>query len=102
MNFITKIWNGIVGFFAGISPKILEFIKPAVSAILRSGGDTLLQIAFEAVIDMSKTDMLNSEKREIAFKKIRNRAKELGLQALESDIRLAIELAVKFLKEQNK
>lgn len=90
-KFFTKV--------VGASKTVLNFILPLVTKQVGVSLAALLPIAYEIVKGLSKNNNFsNSEKRQEAFNQIADATKKEGLNAGDSLINLAIEMAVNVLK----
>jgi hypothetical protein len=94
-NILTKL----LALLTGASKTVLTFIVP----ILRDGTSKLLAdilpIALEVVSSLLTSNKTNEEKRKAAFVRIETAAKQRGIEAANSVINLAIELAVQRVKQ---
>ena len=95
-----KLWAKIKGFFVGVGSAVWEFIADAIPPAKEIIIVALKGTAVEIVATLNMEDLLNEEKRKIAFDKIKEVAEEKGIEVRDSVINLLIELAVSWLKEQ--
>ena len=95
-----KLWAKIKGFFVSVGAAVWEFIADAIPPAKEIIIDALKGTAVEIVATLNMEDLLNEEKRKIAFDKIKEVAEEKGIEVRDSVINLLIELAVSWLKEQ--
>jgi len=82
----------------GLSRSVLEFYAPILRELVATGMSALLPVALEIVSSLASSAETGAKKREMAVKKLRSSATELGISASESLIRLTIESAVQRLK----
>lgn len=89
-----------LAFLTGASKSVLNFILP----ILRDSTSRLLAdilpIALEIVASLVDSNKSSEEKRRAAFVRIETAAKSRGIEAANSVINLAIELAVQKIKDK--
>jgi hypothetical protein len=91
--------KAIVSKILGVSKSFIDFIWPLVTKQVAVSLATLLPIAYQIVKELAKNNNLNnSEKRQEAFNQLANETKKRGLQAGDSLLNLAIEMAVNVLK----
>ena len=91
--------KAIVSKILGVSKSFIDFIWPLVTKQVAVSLATLLPIAYQIVKELAKNNNLsNSEKRQEAFNQLVNETKKQGLQAGDSLLNLAIEMAVNVLK----
>lgn len=87
----------------GVSKSFIDFIFPIISRQVGSSLSKLLPIALTIVKELANNNNIsNSEKREEAFKKLSDAAKNEGMNAASSLLNLAIEIAVTNLKVSEK
>jgi len=90
----------ILSRILGVSKALIEFIWPLITKQAGASLAILLPIAYEIVKNLAKNDNIsNSQKREEAFDQLYSVAKKEGMQAKDSLINLAIEMAVNVLKD---
>ena len=77
---------------------IWVYLKPLVLQFMNKTGQLALNIAIDVVKDLSAEDLTSSEKREVAFGKIKGKLKDQGIEARDSIINSAIEIAVQNIK----
>lgn len=80
--------------------KVWTIIRPSVMVWLTGVGQQLLDLALEIVTDLATSDLSNSEKRDTAFDKIKEKLVEEGKEVGDSLINLAIEIAVTKIKSK--
>jgi hypothetical protein len=89
----------IVSKILGVSKTFVGFVWPLLTKQVGSSLALLLPIAITIVKDLIANDGLsNSEKRDNAFIKLSEAAKNEGINAANSLLNLAIEMAVTILK----
>ena len=82
---LRSFWGFIKEVFNGTTELVLAQLK---------------DIAINAVEEMSKTDLSNAQKRNVAFKKIADYANEKGIQARDSLINCVLEIALQYIKQR--
>jgi hypothetical protein len=92
------MWLWLKTFFDALLKAFKSFIKQITQILIRSGAHYILDVAKETVEDLAQTDLTNEEKRDEAFKRIKNYARMRGLEVRDSVINTVIELAVQELK----
>lgn len=91
----------ILGWFTGTSKTVLEFIGPILQRSVSELLANLLPIALEVVTSLATDDKkTGTQKRNDAFKKIKDISVKQGIDAGNQTINLAIELALSKLKSQ--
>jgi len=93
-----KIFQVIKDFFSGalkVFKKFLQIAIPIASQLIMA---ELKDFALETVVELSKTDLNNEDKRKEAFKRIGGYAQANALDARDSMINAMIELSVMYLK----
>ena len=91
--------KAVVSKILGVSKSFIDFIWPLVTKQVAVSLATLLPIAYQIVKELAKNNNLNnSEKRQEAFNQLVNETKKQGLEAGDSLLYLAIEMAVNVLK----
>ena len=90
------IW--IKGFFNKFVQIFKVFLSEALSIAKQIIIAQLKDIALQIVTELSQTDMSNTDKRNAAFKKIKDYATLKGIEAKDSLINLTIELALQKIK----
>jgi hypothetical protein len=91
--------KAIVSKILGVSKSFVDFIWPLVTKQVAVSLATLLPIAYQIVKELAKNNNLsNAEKRQEAFNQMVSETKKQGLQAGDSLLNLAIEMAVNVLK----
>jgi Holliday junction resolvasome RuvABC DNA-binding subunit len=93
MNIIKWIWNKISNAF-------FSFVKEAVEKLTQKLIVELKDFASDLISELSLKDLTNTEKRNAAFKAIKEEAIKRGLGYRDSSINLLIELAVAKLKKE--
>jgi hypothetical protein len=89
----------LISKILGVSKSFIDFIWPIITKQVGSSLATLLPIAFAIVKELGQNNNIsNSEKREQAFQKLSEAAKNEGVNAASSLLNLAIEMAVTNLK----
>ncbi len=88
-----------LSWLTGASKSVLEFILPILKDQTAKLLADLLPIALEIVASLLTSNKSNEEKRNAAFQRINTIAKERGIEAANSTINLAIELAVTKIKQ---
>jgi flagellar basal body L-ring protein FlgH len=89
-----------LSWLTGASKSVLEFIIPILRDQTARLLADILPIALEIVSSLLTSNKSNEEKRNAAFLRINTIAKERGIEAANSTINLAIELAVTRLKDR--
>jgi hypothetical protein len=89
-----------LSWLTGASKSVLEFIIPILRDQTAKLLADILPIALEIVSSLLTSNKSNEEKRNAAFQRINTIAKERGIEAANSTINLAIELAVTKLKDR--
>lgn len=99
MNFFVKIGSWITGFFkSDLSKKILNLGLEILKITAGDAAEKLHKIAKEEVIKAE--DAGEVDKYTLAFKGIVSRLKYEGKSIVESEVNLAIEIAVSALKKE--
>jgi Na+/proline symporter len=89
----------VVSKLLGVSKTVINFIWPLITKQLGSSLAVLLPIALSIVKELASNNQIaNSQKREEAFERLSNAAKNEGISAASSLLNLAIEMAVTNLK----
>ena len=89
----------IVAKILGVSKSFLNIIWPLLTKQLGTSLAVVLPIAVGIVRELAKNNNIsNSEKRQEAFNKLSGAVKNEGIQAGDSLLNLAIEMAVNILK----
>ena len=89
----------LISKILGVSKSFLDSILPLITKQVGASLSILLPIALNIVKELaSNKDLNNSQKREEAFKKLSEAAKNEGLNAASSLLNLTIEMAVTNLK----
>lgn len=89
----------IIAKILGVSKTFVDFVWPILTRQVGSSLSILLPIAIAIVKDLIvNNDLSNSEKRQSAFVKLSEAAKNEGIDAANSVLNLAIEMAVTILK----
>ena len=89
----------IVSKILGVSKSFIDFVWPLLTKQVGSSLAVLLPLAFNIVKELAaNNEITNSQKREEAFNKLTNAAKNEGINAASSLLNLAIEMAVSNLK----
>ena len=88
-----------LSYLTGASRSVLEFILPILRDQTSKLLADILPIAMEIVASLLVSNKTNEEKRNAAFHRINTIAKDRGIQAANSTINLAIELAVQKIKQ---
>lgn len=84
-----------------ISSGIWEYIQPIVVMLLSTVGKQLMVAALAAVANAAKQpNMNNQQKFDFATNEIKNALGTAGVAATESAINLAIEMAVRSIKDK--
>lgn len=95
------MFKKILGWFTGTSKTVLEFIAPILQRSVSELLANLLPIALEVVTSLATDDKkTGTQKRNDAFKKIKDISVKQGIDAGNQTINLAIELALSKLKSQ--
>ena len=85
--FTSKLWDVISKVFDRHKEHIFEY---------------LLDYAINAVAEMSYKSLINVEKRNTAYNRIKTYAQLKNINISESEINLLVELAVNYLKKKEK
>jgi hypothetical protein len=88
-----------LSYLTGASRSVLEFILPILRDQTSKLLADILPIAMEIVASLLVSNKTNDQKRHAAFARIQTIAKDRGIQAANSTINLAIELAVQKIKQ---
>ena len=95
--------KAIVSKILGVSKSFINFIWPLITKQAGASLAVLLPIAYQIVKELAKNNNLkNSQKREEAFKQLVTEVKKEGIDAGDSLLNLAIEMAVNVLKDSVK
>lgn len=89
-----------LALLTGASKSVLNFILPILKDSASKLLADLLPIALEVVGSLVDSKESGDEKRKLAFARIETAAKARGIEAANSVINLAIELAVQKAKEK--
>ena len=97
-------WNKVGGFFKGVGKTLAEaivgFIKSdAVRGVLKTAEGKIVNAV---VVELSLSNLSNSERRAAAFARSKAAIVAAGLEAKDSWLNLVIELAVNLLKAATK
>jgi len=95
---LKKIKSFFISIFNKLYKIAKKFIKEAIGEITQIIIAQLKDIAIKVVEELENTDLTNSEKREEAFKRIKQYAIDKGISTKSSVIYLVIELAVQYIK----
>jgi hypothetical protein len=90
----------ILAKLMGLSRSLLEFYLPIFRELMISGMDSLLPLALEIVASLAEEKGTGAKKREEAVLQLQDVARNLGIRASESLVRLTIESAVSRLKTE--
>lgn len=93
----SKVFNHFKDWFSTESKVILDFIHPAVKILEKDGRNALIAAAAAAVAQVKGMDLSNSDKREAALKIIETTLVSAGVAFVESEGRMALELAYQAL-----
>jgi hypothetical protein len=92
--------KAIVSKILGVSKSFINFIWPLITKQAGASLAILLPIAYQIVKELAKNNNLkNPQKREEAFKQLATEVKKEGIEAGDSLLNLAIEMAVNVLKD---
>jgi Na+/H+-dicarboxylate symporter len=94
----SKVIGHVKEWFSGESTVILDFIHPIVAMLERDGRQALIAAAVTAVAQVKGMDLTNSDKRDQALKIIETTLTSAGLSFIESEARVAVEMAYQGLK----
>jgi len=94
------MWKWIKNFFSGLFGIFRRFISSVGDILMQKGGALILDIAREAVSELSKTSLKSEQKRQEAFNRIKNYAQAKGIKVASSVIYTMIEMAYQELKER--
>ncbi len=93
----------LISKILGVPKTLWAFVWPLVTKQVGLSLTTLLPIALQIVKDLAQeNNIANSEKRQQAFEKLSDAAKNEGMNAGSSLLNLAIEMAVMNLKATSK
>ena len=93
----------LISKILGVPKTLWTFVWPLVTKQVGLSLTTLLPIALQIVKDLAQNnDIANSEKRQQAFVRLSDAAKNEGMNAASSLLNLAIEMAVTNLKATSK
>ncbi len=94
---------GIFNWLKGLFSKLLREFRVVIKQLFKNAFErlqaSLKDIAKEVVKELELSDLKSGERREAAFKKIKDYAVAKGIAALNSEIYFAIELALQVLKK---
>lgn len=89
----------LISKILGVSKSFIDFIWPIITKQVGASLSSLLPIALAIVKELANNNNIsNSQKRDEAFKKLSEAAKNEGMNAASSLLNLAIEMAVTNLK----
>lgn len=91
MNIFKWIWEKISNTF-------ISFVKEAVSKLTQKLVAELKDFAYDIVKELSIGDLTNSEKRNQAFKKIKDEVIKRGIEFKDSSVYFLVELAYQKVK----
>jgi hypothetical protein len=74
------------------------WIKPILAILVANVTKDVLDLVYQIVVEMSQTDLTNSEKRKTAFEQISYYLQNRGVTIATSTLNLLIELAVAKMK----
>lgn len=94
------MFQWLKNLFSGIIKTFRSFLKQVFTSSTELLLAQIKDFAVEVVTTLGKTDLTDSEKREQAFKDIKEYAINKGLNVKDSLINLAIELTVTYLKNK--
>lgn len=78
---------------------IWAFLLPSFKRMMKDYGPTLLKIALKVCLSLVANQIPGAEKKEIAFKEIKQEMTSLGFQVATAEINHAIESAVIYLED---
>ena len=96
------MFKWIKNLFSGAARAVRNFIEAAIPVFLKFLYAEIKDFAVDAVAELDGLDILNEEKRKVAFDRIREEADKRKLEIADSAINLLIELAVQYLKQAKK
>ncbi len=89
----------LISKILGVSKSFIDFVWPLLTKQVGASLAALLPIALGIVKELaSNSELSNSQKREEAFNKLADAAKNEGMNAASSLLNLAVEMAVTNLK----
>lgn len=91
---LENIWEAITG----TASDVYTFVKPTIKMFQRDGRHALIAAATAAVAQVATTDLSSADKRETALKTIESSLAAAGLSFVESEGRVALEMALQALK----
>lgn len=94
----SKVLHNITDWFTGKGQQALQFIHPALVILERDGREALIAAATSAVAQVKTMDLSTGDKRDEALKIIEKSLLAASVAFVESEARLAVELAYQALK----
>ena len=94
----VEMWGWLGSLFNALLRKLKAFLKKVWIILQKEGAALILDIVRQTVLELSKTDLSNEDKRKEAFSKISAYALNKGIVVRDSLIFTLIELCVQELK----
>jgi Na+/H+-dicarboxylate symporter len=94
----AKVLANIEEAIVGESREIIAFARPTIKVLERDGRKALIAAATAAVAQAKTMDLSNGDKREAALQIIEKSLLAAGLSFIESEGRVALEMALQALK----
>lgn len=92
-----KVLENLWETLTGTTSDVYAFVKPTIKMFQRDGRKALIAAATAAVAQMKSTDLSNGDKRDQALKLIEATLISAGLSFIESEARVALEMAYQAL-----
>src|SRR4051812_43574580 len=93
----SKVLGHFFDWFSDESKVVLDFLKPTLQMFERDGKKALIAAAVSAVAQAKDMDVTSGDKREEALKIITTSLGAAGIAFIESEARVALELAYQAL-----
>ncbi len=92
-----KVLENIKDAIVGESKEVIDFLRPTIKVLEKDGRKALIAAATAAVVQVKDMDLSNGDKREAALKLIETTLVSAGMAFVESEGRVALELAYQAL-----
>ena len=99
MGFFGKIKEFFAKFFKKAKEIFIEFVKEAFGLASQIAIAEIKDFAIEVVAKLAETDLKNIEKRQKAFRQIKDEAVKRGYKLKDSLVYTIIELALQYVKK---